>query len=593
MTTPTPPTTPEDMIRIKGIPVSGGLEIGRAFVLLPEGIHLPLSKIDPSQADAELKRLDEAWDQTVSQIEESRSPGQSERQLVDELIDMHIMLANDMPQHTGPRVEQLVREEGFHIETAFHQALQELLQRLSLSQIQRSEDVEGIGHQVLHNLAGLSPKQFEDITEPVVLIADDLTPSMTARLPREKVLAFATQRGNRTSHTAIMARALGIPAVVSLPGLLDHVTDGELVVLDGSHGHVVIRPTEESLEKYKHGQKLYRERQEVLHQLIHYPAETRDGFKFSLMANIEMPEEVEAVIENGGNGIGLYRTEFLFMNRPDLPSEEEQFWAYRTVAESLAPNQVVIRTLDIGGDKTVESLSLPKEENPFMGCRAIRLCLQNPELFQTQLRAILRASNYGQLGLMFPMITDVRELRQAAEAVDEAKASLRHDGIEFDENIEVGAMVEVPSAALMVPSLANYVDFFSIGTNDLIQYTLAADRTNERTAYLYNPLHPSVLHLIKQVVVEAHRRGKRVCMCGEMAGQPELVLVLMGLMLDELSMSPLAIPEIKRCIRSVSLEQVVPITEQCLKMSDPVDIQKFVHKQVHRLLPWLIDGDHD
>jgi len=581
---------PREEVEIRGLPVSLGIEIGPAYVLEEEGIHFPQHRIPSAEVERQIQRLEEAWDRTIRQIEETRSAHPTgERQLLDDIIDIHLMLAKDIPKYTRQRSHKLIREDRLHAETAFHSALQELAQRLGQSPLQRSEDVIDIGNQVIRNLVGMDITQFDDIESPVILVAEDLSPSLTARLPKGKVLAFATTRGSRTSHTAIMARALEIPAVVGVPALLEAVGDGDTVVVDGDRGRVVVRPGEATLGHYRRRQVDATRRIQAQLRYRDLQAETLDGFVIDLRANIELPEEVEAVLAHGGRGIGLYRTEFLYLNRADLPSEEEQYRAYRAVVEALAPNPVTIRTLDIGGDKFLSSIGAPKEMNPFMGWRGIRFCLEQPEIFHTQLRAILRASRHGNLSIMFPMIAEARELRLAAAALEAMKRELEEEGVAFNKEIAVGAMIEVPSAALMVGALAPLVSFFSIGTNDLVQYTMAADRGNERTAYLYNPLNPGVLRLVKEVVGGAHSAGKRVCMCGEMAGELAFSLVLVGLMVDELSMSPIAIPEVKRFIRSISLADAVPIAERALQMTEPDDIRDFLEECTCELAPWTAE----
>jgi phosphotransferase system enzyme I (PtsI) len=583
-------TTIESETKLRGVPVSPGIEMGTIFLLQEEGFHFPTHHIDSSLIDSELQRLERAWELTVQQIEEIRNAqhGQ-ERQLTDEIIDIHLMLASDIPLHINNRIEQLVREDHCHIETAFHRALQELLDRLSKSPLQRSEDVADIGQHVLRNLVGRDLTQFDNMTSPVVVVAEDLSPSMTVRLPKDKVLAFVTAHGSRTSHTAIMARALEIPAVVGVPDLLDHVNDEDMIIVDGDRGTVVIQPTLQTLERYKKLQEEVHFRLACHLQFRDLAAETKDGFTINLVGNIEIPEDVESVLNYGAKGVGLYRTEFLYMNRKDLPSEEEQFYAYRSVVEALAPETVVLRTLDIGGDKFPSSIKLPKEVNPFMGWRAIRFSLEQPEIFHTQLRAIMRASAYGNLSIMFPMISEVREMRLATIALKKVQEDLRSEGYPFNEDIPIGAMIEVPSSALAMEGLVSLVDFFSIGTNDLIQYTLAADRGNERTANLYDPLHPGVLHLIKNVVDKAHAHQRTVAVCGEMAGSIEYTLILIGLMVDELSMSPIAIPEVKRFIRELNFEEAVEIANQALKLTEPEEIRDLLMQESCRFAPWMAE----
>ncbi len=578
---------PPKELELRGLHVSLGITRGPAYVLRDEGFHFPIHSIPPSQVESEIERLERAFDETIRQIEELVS-GQAtaEKQLVDEIVDFHLMLAKDIPRYTAERTKKLISEDLMHAETAFHKTLQELIGLLGRSIVSRDEDVADIGQQILRNLTGKDLADFDDIDEPVILIAEDLSPSLTARLPRDKVLAFATTRGSRTSHTAIMARALEIPAVVGVPDLLNQIEEGQQVIVDGDRGRIVVNPTDRTVQWFGKRREASERRAEDLLRYRTLPGETTDGFVVGLRANIELPEEVEAVIAYGGDGIGLYRTEFLFMNRTDLPTEEEQFMAYRAVAESVAPKPVTVRTLDIGGDKFLTSFSAPKEMNPFMGWRAIRFCLEQPEIFGAQLRAMLRASQFGNLAIMFPMISEVRELRLALVALENAKTDLREKNIPFNEEVQVGAMIEVPSAALVIEGLAPLVDFFSIGTNDLIQYTMAADRGNERTAYLYDPLHPGVLKLIKNVVDVAHAAGKKVSVCGEMAAEIEFTLLLVGMRLDELSMSPITIPAVKRLIRSISLVESVPIAEDALSMTEPEMIRDYLDEKTRLAAPW-------
>ena len=581
---------PRTDIELRGLAVSLGITRGVAYVLREEGLHLPVQALDPSQIDHEIERLDQAFQETIRQIEELTSDqSAAEKQLVDEIVDFHLMLAKDIPRYIGERTKNLIRNQYMYAETAFHKTLQDLIGILGQSVVSRDEDVADIGYQILRNLTGKDVADFDDIQEPVVLIAEDLSPSLTARLPRDKVLAFATTRGSRTSHTAIMARALEIPAVVGIPNLVNEIGEGEEVIVDGDRGRIIVNPSQRTALWFDRRKEASEKRAQDQLRYRALPGETTDGFVLGLKANIELPEEVESVLSYGGDGIGLYRTEFLFMNRADLPTEEEQFMAYRAVVEAVAPKPVTIRTLDIGGDKFLTSFSAPKEMNPFMGWRAIRFCLQQPEIFGAQLRAMLRASQYGNLSIMFPMIAEVRELRLALVALENAKTDLREKGTPFNEELEVGAMIEVPSAALVMEGLAPLVDFFSIGTNDLVQYTMAADRGNERTAYLYDPLHPGVLKLIKNVIDVAHTAGKRVSVCGEMAAEIEFTLLLVGMRLDELSMSPITIPSVKRLIRSISLVESVPIAEDALSMTEPEMIRDYLAEKTRQMAPWTVD----
>ena len=413
---------------------------------------------------------------------------------------------------------------------------------------ERAADIKDVSKRIIQNLAGVNPEAFSVTEENTVIVAHDLTPSDTAGLDRSKVIGFITNIGGRTSHAAIMARTLEIPAVLGLGDITSSVKNGDTIILDGITGDVLINPTEEQVKEYTEKQEAFKKEQEELKKLIDVKTVTKSGKRIEVCGNIGKPEDVDGVIANGGDGVGLFRTEFLYMDRDDAPSEEEQYNSYKHVLEKMDDKQVVIRTLDIGGDKTLPYLPLPEEMNPFLGYRAIRLCLDRKELFKVQLRALLRASVYGNLCVMFPMISGLEEFLQAKEVVEECKAELKAEGKEYSEDIKWGIMVEIPAAAVYADELAKYVDFFSIGTNDLIQYTLAADRMSEKVSYLYNPMHPAVLRLIKMTIDGAHKHGKWVGMCGEMAGDEAAIPTLVEYGLDEFSMSATSILNAKKII---------------------------------------------
>jgi phosphotransferase system enzyme I (PtsI) len=401
---------------------------------------------------------------------------------------------------------------------------------------------------------------------------------------KENVCAFVTDIGGKTSHTAIMAKALEIPAVVGLEEVTAKIKTGDILIVDGGMGTVIVNPDEETLKEYQKEEQKLRSIAERFLFVKDLPAVTIDGRVVEINANIELPDEVPAVKLHGGQGIGLYRTEFFYMNRTDLPSEEEHYQSYKYVAEEMSPYPVIIRTLDLGGDKFLSQLEIPREMHPFLGWRAIRFCLARPDIFKVQLRAILRASVHGKLRLMYPMISGIEEMQQANNILKEAKEELKNEGVPFDSNIEVGAMIEVPSAAMTADLLASESDFFSIGTNDLIQYALAVDRTNEKVAYLYDPAHPAVLRMIKHIIESAHNAGIWVGMCGEMAGEPAFVLILLGLGLDEFSMPPLFMPEVKYIIRSVTVKQAKGIALEALKLSTGKEVEEYSQSKMREIL---------
>jgi len=439
-------------------------------------------------------------------------------------------------------------------------------------------DVFDIGRRILHNIIGVVRMNVEDLTEEVILVAHELSPSDTAHMHDGKVIGFVTEIGGKTSHAAIMARALEIPAVVGLKDITFRLRNNDTIIIDGSHGVVIINPDKETLNEYSHRQDEYCAFKEGLTWLRDLPAQTEDGFRVLLSANIGKSEEIEVVKREGAEGIGLYRTEYLYLDREDLPSEEEQFNEYKAVLLNLYPCPVVIRTIDLGGDKFCTSIELPLEVNPFLGLRAIRLCLRHPDIFKVQLRAILRASIYGKAQMMFPLITEIAELQQAKSCLLAAKRELDEENIPFDRHIQIGVMIETPSAALIADRLASEVDFFSIGTNDLIQYTLAIDRINEEVAHLYKPFHPAVLRLIKMTIDAAHKEGKWIGMCGEMAGEPLYTVLLLGLGLDEFSMSGSSISKIKKIIRATRLDEAKAFANEIMQETSSNEIWDVLNK---------------
>ncbi len=433
---------------------------------------------------------------------------------------------------------------------------------------ERGQDILDVGKKILKNLLGYEREQLAHLDSPVIVVAHNLTPADTIAMRREKVIGFATDIGGRTSHTAIMARSLEIPAVVGLKNVVQMVKPNDTIIIDGNQGIVVISPDEMTLESYKREQQKYKKAVKKLEGLRDLPAVTLDGHEITLLANIEVPDEIPSVLAHGASGVGLYRTEYLFLDRKDLPSEEEQYKHYQKVAEKMLPNTVILRTLDLGADKISHDLNILPERNPFMGMRAIRFCLRYKNVFKSQLKAILRASPIGNLKIMYPMISGVDEFHRANDVLKEARKELDDQNIPYDPNIEVGILVEVPSAAITSDVLAREADFLSIGTNDLIQYTLAVDRVNENVAHLYEPLHLAILRLIKSIIDYGHRYGKKVSMCGEMAADSRFTKILLGMGLDELSMSPIAIPKIKQIIRSANYQDCLDLSLQILNLSE-------------------------
>ncbi|MBI2870589.1 MAG: phosphoenolpyruvate--protein phosphotransferase [Candidatus Omnitrophica bacterium] len=576
---------------LKGIPVSPGIVIGKAFILDPEDIKIPRTTIEEADIPKEIARFEDALTRTRAQILEIQERiGREMGAEHSDIFTAHVLVLEDRML-----IEEVIRDLKTKRQAVEH-IFMEVLKRYgnAFSKIddeylrERVSDIQDVGKRVLHNLIGSERFNLANLNDEVVVFAYDLSPSDTATMHRERVVGFATDIGGRTSHTAIMARSLEIPAVVGLGDATQKVQSDDPVIVDGNHGLVIIQPDAPTLEKYIRARGRFEDFVRTLDKFKELPARTTDGHEVTLAANIELPDEIPHCISHGAQGIGLYRTEYFYMNRVDLPSEDEHFEAYRNVAEKVKPHPVIIRTLDLGGDKFLSSLEVPREMNPFLGWRAIRFCLARPDIFKVQLRAILRAAVHGKLKLMYPMISGLEELRQANQILSEAKEALRREGKEFDEHIEVGAMIEIPSAALTADVLAKESAFFSIGSNDLIQYSLAVDRVNEKIAYLYEPAHPAILKLIKNVIDAGHRNKIWVGMCGEMGGDPVLAVILLGLGLDEYSMSPVIIPEIKKVIRSISLKEAQEIALKSLELTTGAQIRSFVRERIKHILPEVL-----
>ena len=589
---PTKRKTGEKMLR--GIPVSQGVSRSRVVVLDRTRIDPAKWGILESDPAGEEDRLQASLVVTRRQIlavqERLREAmGADEAQI----FDAHLLVLEDpmLLQETA----RFILEDLVTAEFAFHQASEkyaDALAKLDDSYLsERAADIRDVTQRVLANLIG-QPQctALADLTEPCIVVAHDLTPSDTAMMDPAMVLGFATEVGSRTSHTAILARSLRIPAVLGLGEVISELHTGESVLLDGFNGFVVIDPSEQTLFEY--GQLVDRQTSiEKSLEVIHDDAaETRDGHRIILSANIERAADVESVLQCGAIGVGLFRTEFLFINRSDLPNEEEQFAAYRKVTESLAPDPVIIRTLDLGGDKLLSHVNVAKEMNPFLGWRAIRLCLQEKDLFRTQLRAILRASVFGNLKIMYPMISGVEELEAANVLLDECREQLRDEGVAFAEDVEIGVMIETPSAAMIADSLARRVKFFSIGTNDLIQYALAVDRLNEKIAHLYEPTHPGILRLIKATVDAGQAHGIWTGICGEMAGDLAAVPLLLGLGVSELSVTPSMVPRVKMLICSIEMSEARKLAEFALDSDSPKEILSRAEALAKAAVPSFFEG---
>jgi phosphotransferase system enzyme I (PtsI) len=571
---------------IKGIAASPGIEIGKAHLIKPQQVDINTEAVIEENIDGEIKRFDEAVGLSKLQLKQIKEKAEKELGADKaEIFGAHLMILED-PVFLDEIVSK-IKTESITADNATSQVVKnyvEIFNNLEDEYMkERAADIKDVGERIVKNILGVSTDSFI-FSEKVIIIAKDLTPSDTAQMDKDKVLAFATDMGGRTSHTAIMARSLEIPAVVGLVDITEKVQDGDLIVIDGNKGIVSINPDETTLKEYETLKLDYMEYRRHLKELKDLPAETGDKLRrVELSANIGTPRDVKGALENGAEGVGLYRTEFLYMDRDALPTEEEQFEAYREVIEKMAPRPIIIRTLDIGGDKKLSYLDMPEELNPFMGWRAIRMCLDRPKILKTQLRAILRASVYGNAKIMYPMVSGSEEVRRANAILNEAKGELKAEGISFDEKLEVGIMVEIPSAAVTADLLAKEVDFFSIGTNDLIQYTLAVDRMNEHISYLYEPLHPAVLRLIKNVIDASHKAGKWTGMCGEMAGDTSATAILLGMGLDEFSMSAPSIPQVKKIIRSLTYEEAQHIAQKALSMDKPEDIRNMVEQEMEKI----------
>jgi len=561
---------------ISGILASPGIAFAKALLLKEDEIVINNESVAEANIETEVARFFDARAKSSQQLEAIKvMAGRTFGEEKEAIFEGHIMLLED--EELEGDIVTLIRDERFSAEKAIHHAIEQyasMMAELDDPYLrERATDFRDIGTRLVKNALGMEIVNLSTIDEEVILVAHDLTPSETAQINLNFVRGFVTDIGGRTSHTSIMARSLELPAIVGTNDVTKQVKSGDFLVLDALRNHVLINPSEDELNKLKDAQAKFLAEKAELAKLKELPAETTDGHRVEVCANIGTIKDMDGAHRNGAEGVGLYRTEFLFMDRDALPSEEEQYQAYKEVAESMPDHPIIVRTMDIGGDKELPYMKFPKEMNPFLGWRAVRIFFDRKDIMHTQLRAILRASNYGKLRIMFPMIISVEELRALKQEIEELKTELRNEQLPFDESIEVGVMIETPAAAVIARHLAKEADFFSIGTNDLTQYTLAVDRGNELISGLYNPLSPSVLTLIKQVIDASHAEGKWTGMCGELAGDDRASLLLLGMGLDEFSMSAMSIPRVKQLVRSANYAAVKAMADQALACATIAEVE--------------------
>ncbi|MFP4465908.1 MAG: phosphoenolpyruvate--protein phosphotransferase [Candidatus Goldiibacteriota bacterium] len=571
----------------KGVPASPGIVIERAYVISSGTKYIKKRNLGEDEVENELKRLEKAVEKTKLNIINIKEKvvydiGNSEAGI----FDAYLLLLED--QMFSGKTRDIIQEQRINAESALDMVLRdytEFFSRISDSYLkERSRDISGLVDKIVKNLAEMSSGGSERPSGRHIIVAHDLTPADTAEMDRSEVRGFVTETGGATSHTAIVARSLEIPAVVGVRDITGTVKTGDMLIIDGEKGIVAVNPTAKVMNAYKAEQKRYEVKQRALKRLKTFESVTKDGHSVKLYANIEFPEETGSACENNADGIGLFRTEFIYINRVNLPTEDEQFEVYKKVIEKMSPKPVTLRTMDIGGDKYLPYFKIRPEQNPFLGLRAIRLSLVNINIFKLQLRAILRASAYGKVKIMFPMISTIEEIVETKKIFEEVKADLVKKRVEFDRNIETGVMIEVPSAVIMSGEIAEMVDFFSIGSNDLIQYTLAVDRGNESVSELYEPLNPAVLRMIKMTVDNAHKKGKKVSLCGEMASHNPNAFLLVGLGVDELSVNPSSLLSVKKMIRGINFKDAIETADVILKKKEEGEIKKYLSSRLNRLL---------
>ena len=576
----------QNNIILNGIAASSGVAIGKVFVLEEDEFLITKKEISGAQIKQELSRLKNAMEKTrLELVDNQKELNKMLGENYAKIADAHLLILND--PMIKDEIEKLVNK-GVNVEYAIHKVVDNFSKTFDLIDNEyfreRKHDLLDVAKKVMRNLLGKTKKSLTDLEEDCIIVANNLTPSDTVNMKEVMVKGFVTEIGGKTSHTALVAQSLEIPAVVGLKDITHKVKQGMPIIVDGNLGLVILDPSQETVENYKREYEIQISKKKELEKFKDLPAVTTDGREVILGANIENPEEVRAALRHGANAIGLYRSEFLYMSKKTMPTEEEHYKNYSKVAKMMMPYEVIIRTMDLGGDKIARLglMNIGREANPFMGLRAIRFCLKYPDIFKTQLKGILRASVHGNIKIMYPMISRISEIRQANKILEKAKEELRKEGKPFKEDIEVGVMIEVPSAAVISDIIAKEVDFLSIGTNDLIQYTMAVDRINADVAHLYEPMHPAILRLLKNIIDSAHAAGKNVGMCGEMAGDPLYTVILLGLGLDEFSMSAVQIPKVKKIIRSISKAEAKKLVEQLFTCKNMNEVNLVMKKFKYR-----------
>jgi phosphoenolpyruvate-protein phosphotransferase (PTS system enzyme I) len=572
---------------LKGIAAAPGIAIGNAYFYSKDTYAFCTDSIVSSDIDHQIERFMKGREKTKSQLEQIYEKSCAD--LGEELAEVfagHIEILMD--EELEESVTGIIKNDKVVAEEAIRRAIDEIADVIEQNENQymkeRAVDIRDIGKRLRYATANIELPSMNGLGENTILFSNELTPSDTAQIDKSKVVGIVTETGGETSHVAILARSLEIPAIVGVGKFKDKIRNDDKVIIDANSGTVLFDPGEKTIAQYHEKINIYNDEKKEIAKLKDLPAVTTDGKKIELFGNIGCEADVKSALSNGAEGIGLFRTEFLYMDKKHMPSEAEQFTAYRVVAEAMKDKPVIIRTMDIGGDKELCYLPVPKEQNPFLGWRAIRMCLDMPEIIQTQLRAILRASHYGKIKIMYPMIISIEEIRALNAILETEKKGLTEKKIPFDENIEVGIMIETPAAAIIASDLVREVDFFSIGTNDLTQYTLAVDRCNEKIAHLYQPLHPSVIRLIKNIIDVSHVHGKWTGICGELGGNEKAVLILVGMGIDELSMSPVSIGRIKKIIRKSSYAELKKIAEQALSLSETSAVIRLLDNSLQRIL---------